>query len=74
MNDFLSNISPVSYSTSAVILANILAEGLSIDEQNTIANWFELVGQTMITNAGQQQLIQDNKNDNTDDSKVQIKG
>ncbi len=74
MKDFLYNISPISYSTSAVIIANILAEGLSIDEQNTIANWFELVGQTMITNAGQQQLIQDSKSDNTDDSEVQIKG
>ncbi len=73
MDGIFSNISPVSFSTSAVIVANILADGLNIDEQNTVANWFELVGQTMITNAGQQQLIENSKNNNKD-TNIQIKG
>lgn len=70
MTSIFSNISPITFSTSAVIVGNVLIDGLTTDEQNTLANWLQLVGQVIITNAGQQELI-DNQNTNTQNQKKQ---
>lgn len=72
MASIFSNISPRTYTLSAFILADILIDGLSIDEQNTLGNWLDLVAQTIITNAGQEELIQ-NSND-MDNKNIDIKG
>lgn len=79
MASIFSKISPKAFTTSAVILADILTDGLSVDEQNTLANWLQLVGQVILTNAGQEQLIDNRKSDtpstsNNTNTSVEIKG
>ncbi len=72
MAGIFSNISPKTYTLSAYILANILIEDLTIDEQNTLGNWLDLVAQTIITNAGQEELIQNTQDKNN--KNIDIKG
>jgi len=72
MASIFSNISPRAYTFSAFILADILVDGLSVDEQNTLGNWLDLVAQTIITNAGQEELIQNIQDD--DNKNIDIKG
>lgn len=74
MASIFQNISPKTYTISAFVVANILIEDLSIDEQNTLGNWLDLVAQTIITNAGQEELIENSKSNNDDQENIQIKG
>ncbi|MBQ7790336.1 MAG: hypothetical protein IJ399_03645 [Bacilli bacterium] len=47
------------YSTSlAFILGLILVDNLNSAEQNTIGNWIILLGQTILTNAASQNIIE----------------
>ena len=55
---FPPNIDPQVFSFLAVLVASALTADFSVNEQNSIGNWFELVGQFMLTNAAQQQLIE----------------
>ena len=56
--DDLFNINP-RYSTSiSFILGLILIDGLNTAEQNMIGNWIILLGQTILTNAGAQNVIE----------------
>ncbi len=60
--DFVFKIPPQEYTLTAYIVATIIADGLTLDEQNTIGNFFELVGATIIASAGQQELQDNEKN------------
>lgn len=56
--DDLFNINP-RYSTSiSFILGLILCNDLNTAEQNMIGNWIILLGQTILTNAGAQNVIE----------------
>lgn len=55
---FLPNIDPTTFSFLAVIIGTILIGDLDVNEQNAIGNWFELLGQFMLTNAAQQQVLE----------------
>ena len=54
----LQNIDPTTFSFLAVIIGTILIGDLDVNEQNAIGNWFELLGQFMLTNAAQQQVLE----------------
>ena len=56
------NISASSYTSSAFIIGLLLCDGLTPAEQNSLGNWFMLVGQTLSTNASQQQLLNNRNN------------
>ena len=74
MHGLFDNISPKNLSLSAFIVANIISEGLTINEQNTLGNWLDLVGEVIITNASQQQLLLEQNSNDDDDKHTQIKG
>lgn len=54
----LFNINPKYSTTAAFILGLILTDNLSAPEQNMLGNWILLIGQTILTNAGSQNLIE----------------
>ena len=58
MNNFPPNIHPTTYNLIAVAIGIVLVGDLSADEQNSLGNWFMLLGQYLDTNAAQQQLIE----------------
>ena len=56
--DDLFNINP-RYSTSiSFILGLVLVDSLNTAEQNMLGNWFILLGQTILTNASAQNVIE----------------
>lgn len=60
------NIPAAAFSTSAFLLGLLLCDGLTPAEQNALGGWFMLVGQTMSTTSGQQQLLNNRQNSTTD--------
>ena len=57
-NNFPPNINPNLYALSTYIIGMVIIDDLNVSEQNTIGNWLMLLGQFIITNAGQQALIE----------------
>lgn len=51
------NIPATAFTTSAFIIGLLLCDDLTPAEQNALGGWFMLVGQTLSTNSGQQQLL-----------------
>ena len=64
MHYFLNNISPSNFTLSAYIVSSILIDDLSISEQNSLGNYLELLGQIILTNAAQQQVLNNKNNSN----------
>lgn len=58
LNNFPPNIHPTTYNLIAVAIGLVLVGDLSANEQNSLGNWFMLLGQYLDTNAAQQQLIE----------------
>lgn len=76
-NNFPPNIDPTTFSFTAVLVGAILVGDLDVNEQNAIGNWFEFVGQYVLTNASQQQLIEsriENTNININSKKAKHGG
>ncbi len=70
--NFPPNIHPTTYNLLAIAVGIVLVGDLSADEQNSLGNWFLLLGQYLATNAAQQQLIEgriENKNININSKK-----
>lgn len=55
---FPPNIHPTTYNLIAVAVGIVLVGDLNANEQNSLGNWFMLLGQYLATNAAQQQLIE----------------
>ena len=68
MERIVFNIEPNSFATSAFLIGLILSQKLSLEEQDSIGNWLQLVGLTMQTYASQQITIDASKIDNKDKS------
>lgn len=60
-SDFLFNLNPYEFTLIAPLIGSIISKNLTIDQQNSIGNFFELLGQTILTIAAQAQIIEDNK-------------
>lgn len=54
---FPPNIEPQLYSWLACAVGSLLVGDYNSNEQNSFGNWLILVGQFILTNAAQQQLI-----------------
>lgn len=52
------DVPPVLFVVIGQLLGNILAGNLPLNVQNSLGNWLGLVGQTIVTFAGQQQYFQ----------------
>ena len=68
MERIVFNIEPNSFATSAFLIGLILSQKLSLEEQDSIGNWLQLVGLTMQTYASQQITIDASKIDSKDKS------
>lgn len=66
MEKIVFNIEPNSFATSAFLIGLMLSQKLSLEEQDSIGNWLQLVGLTMQTYASQQITIDASKSDNKD--------
>ena len=70
-NSCFFNIPPKQFSLLASILGLLLIDGLSADEQNSLGNFLVSMGQSILTSAGQEQLISSN-DDQDDDLSEQL--
>ena len=68
MEKIVFNVGPYSFTTFAFLIGLLLVQELSIEEQDSIGNWLQLVGLTMQTYASQQITIDASKIDNKDKS------
>ena len=66
MERIVFNVGPYSFTTSAFLIGLLLVQELSLEEQDSIGNWLQLVGLTMQTYASQQITIDASKIDNKD--------
>ncbi len=67
--NFLPKVDAYSYTTSAFVIGLLLIDNLTPAEQNSVGNWFMLIGQVLATSASQQQVI--NNYNNTSNSNNQ---
>lgn len=56
--NFPPNIHPTTFNLLAVAVGIVLVGDLNANEQNSLGNWFMLLGQYLSTNSAQQQLIE----------------
>ena len=61
-------IEPYGFTTSAFLIGLILVQRLSIEEQDSIGNWLQLVGLTMQTYASQKATLDANNSPQQDNS------
>lgn len=65
MNRFPPTGNPRIYTLSAIIVAYLLIDDFTANEQNAIGNWLMTVGQTLEVNAAFQQLMEERVQGNT---------
>lgn len=56
LNELLMTLNPYEFSTLAFLLGIVLSEGLNYNQLNSLGNFYELIGQTILTIQGQVQL------------------
>lgn len=66
MERIVFNVGPYSFTTSAFLIGLLLVQELSIEEQDSIGNWLQLVGLTMQTYASQKLTLDVNNITNED--------
>ncbi|MDE5714973.1 MAG: hypothetical protein K2I42_02465 [Anaeroplasmataceae bacterium] len=59
LSELLLSLNPYEFSTLAFLIGILLCEGLSADEQNSLGNFYELLGQTILTVGAQKQNLDD---------------
>ena len=70
MERILFNVGPYSFTTSAFLIGLLLVQELSIEEQDSIGNWLQLVGLTMQTYASQKVTLDVNNETTKDDDNI----
>ncbi len=70
---FLPKINAFEFTTIAFVIGIVLCDDLTPAEQNSVGNFFMLVGQVLSTNASQQQVI-NNYNKTSSSSNTHIVG
>ncbi len=68
MKKIVFDIDPTTFTGSAFVIGLLLVKELSIEEQDSIGNWLELVGLVMQTYSSQITTIQSNNNSNTNNN------
>ncbi len=61
LSKFLSTLSPIEFTTLGCIIGVILTTSLTNNEQNSVGNFLELVGQVILTAQAQEVLVQNQK-------------
>lgn len=63
--NIVPNINSKTFTLSAIIIGYILIDDSTPAEQNSLGNWFMLIGQILCTNSSQQQVINNKNNTST---------
>ena len=72
MKNIYFNYEPYIFTTSAFLIGILLTKTLTVDEQDSIGNWLQLVGLTMQTYSSQKSTLDSaNTNKNNDDSNIE---
>lgn len=53
LSKLLSSLTPLEFTTLGVIFGYFLSISIPITEQNALGNWFELIGQILLTYSAQ---------------------
>ncbi len=72
MKDILPNIDADSFTLSAMIIGYALIDDLSPAEQNSVGNWFMMIGQVLCTHSAQQQVIFNNDNQSSNSNSPDV--
>ena len=59
MRNMIPNVSPKTFTLSAVIIGYLLLDDLTANEQNALGNWLMLVAQLLCTNAYYKEVRQE---------------
>ena len=57
------DLPPRTITLIAILLGFLMIDDLTSDEQDTLGNFLQLIGQTLETNSAQAQLLDDRKQD-----------
>ena len=60
--DYLFSFTGNEFSIISSIIGFVISQNLTIDQANSLGNFFELIGQFMITKAAQDQVLQNKQN------------
>ncbi len=60
--NLVPNINAKTFTLSAIVIGYILIDNSTPAEQNSLGNWFMLIGQVLCTNSAQQQVINNRTN------------
>lgn len=69
--NIVPNINANVFTFSAIAVGYLLIDQLTPAEQNSLGNWFMLVGQVLATNASQQQVL-NNRNNMSNSSNMHV--
>lgn len=69
--NIVPNINANVFTFSAIAVGYLLIDQLNPAEQNSLGNWFMLVGQVLATNASQQQVL-NNRNNASSSSNMHV--
>lgn len=69
--NIVPNINANVFTFSAIAVGYFLIDQLTPAEQNSLGNWFMLVGQVLATNASQQQVL-NNRNNASSSSNMHV--
>ncbi len=64
MSRFLFSFSGNEFGIIGAIVGYLICQNLDIDEQNSLGNFFELIGQIILAIAAQNQVISNDNNNN----------
>ena len=56
---FIPNVSPKTFTLSAIVIGYLLIDDTTANEQNALGNWLMLVAQVLCTNAYYKQVQQE---------------
>lgn len=78
--NWIYNFNGYEFTLVATLIAFLIAPGMSINEQNALGNFFEQIGQTLLTIAAQNQTVKHKRkqistmsNNGTDDLREEIR-
>ena len=60
--DYLFSFTGNEFSIISSIIGFVISQNLTIDQANSLGNFFELIGQFMISKAAQDQVLQSKQN------------
>ena len=70
--NLIPNVSPKTFTASAIIVGYLLIDDLTANEQNALGNWLMLTAQVLCTNAFYKQVQQERETRGENNKKTEI--